>query len=49
VEAGLSQMMEQLVTNMKARKIMGESDSRKPEKTQINEQLSDKLLRIING
>jgi hypothetical protein len=36
VEAGLSHMMEQLVTNMKARRIMGEVDgeveSRKPER-----------------
>ena len=35
VEAGLSHMMEQLVTNMKARRIMGESGkadgNRKPE------------------
>lgn len=46
VEAGLSHMMEQLVTNMKARRIMGESESRKPEK---GEKLSEKLFAIITS
>jgi len=38
--------MEQLVTNMKARRIMGESESRKPEK---GEKLSEKLFAIITS